>query len=139
MAKILVIDDCPEFREVIRDTLEDLGHSVILAGSADEGKEKCQQGVDLVLCDLVMPVDSDDELDDVYMDESAMAGVHAIHEIHRLRPEVPVVAISGQMHGQPLRAIQNFGAVGSLAKPFAREDLQRVIDTALRRAEVMRA
>jgi len=51
MAKILVVDDDPDFLEATRMVLEPAGHEVITATDGDEGLERSQQEEpDLVHC-----------------------------------------------------------------------------------------
>lgn len=55
-ASILVVDDSPVNRELIRSTLEPFGYVLQLAGSVEQGWERIRhESVDLVLCDLHMP------------------------------------------------------------------------------------
>ena len=56
MKKILVIDDTPEVREVIRGTLSLKGFDVVSAGDGAAGVEVAtSQLPDLILCDINMP------------------------------------------------------------------------------------
>jgi len=58
MAKILIVDDDPDFREVSRTCLEKKGFEISEAGSADEGFEKVQsERPDLLILDVLMPID----------------------------------------------------------------------------------
>ena len=64
MKKVLVIDDCEEFREVVFDLLEDAGYEVQLAGGAAGAIELCEkEKFDIVLCDLVLPTECEFEDD----------------------------------------------------------------------------
>lgn len=55
-ASILVVDDSPVNRELIRSTLEPFGYVLLLAGSVEQGWERIQdESIDLILCDLHMP------------------------------------------------------------------------------------
>ena len=55
-AKILVVDDDGDLREVLRIVLEDVGYRVILAASGPEGLETAdRERPDLVLLDVMMP------------------------------------------------------------------------------------
>ena len=57
MATILVIDDEPLVREVVRDILRDEGYHVVSASHGQEGLGMLRTvAVDLILCDLMMPV-----------------------------------------------------------------------------------
>lgn len=53
MAKILLVEDEPDTRELVRLTLELDGHEVIEAGTAEEGIARARAGrPDLILMDL---------------------------------------------------------------------------------------
>ena len=55
-ASILVVDDSPVNRELIRSTLEPFGFVIQLAGSVQQGWDRAQsESIDLILCDLHMP------------------------------------------------------------------------------------
>jgi CheY-like chemotaxis protein len=56
--KILVVEDDPEIREVVRDVLQDEGYAVVTATNGKEGLERLRQMARpcLVLLDLLMPV-----------------------------------------------------------------------------------
>ncbi len=57
MAQVLIIDDDPASRDVMRRTLESSGHRVTLAEDGEQGIAKLGEMVpDLVLLDLMMPV-----------------------------------------------------------------------------------
>jgi len=130
MTNILVVDDCEEFREVVSDLLRDSGYTVFLAACPDEGYKHCEAGkMDVILCDLVMPIDLESHFE---QDEgSAMVGVHAINGFAEKYPDTPIIAMSGQMDDAPLKGMKSFGAAGSLAKPFGRDELVRVVEKAL--------
>jgi CheY-like chemotaxis protein len=53
---ILVVDDEPDYRLVIRSILSSEGHAVVLAEDGVEALEKLEEGaVDLVIADIYMP------------------------------------------------------------------------------------
>ncbi len=55
MAKILLVDDDPDFVDVTKLILEKNGHEVLVASCGEEGWEKVQaEKVDLVLLDVMM-------------------------------------------------------------------------------------
>jgi CheY-like chemotaxis protein len=55
MAKILVVDDDPDFLEATRMVLEPAGHEVITATDGDEGLERSrEEEPDLVILDVIM-------------------------------------------------------------------------------------
>jgi CheY-like chemotaxis protein len=130
MKSILVVDDCEEFRETVGDILSEAGYEVTLAGGADEARELVKErDFQVVICDLVLPVESSD-----LENESAMVGVHMVHEFSKLLPQVPIIAVSGALTGEPLNAIKQFGAVTTLSKPFGQKELLDAVGQALRSA-----
>ena len=57
MKKILVVDDNPVSRELIREVLEDNHQRVLEAGNGEEALEKVlQEEPDIILLDIQMPV-----------------------------------------------------------------------------------
>src|SRR5436189_3651026 len=55
-AVILVIEDDPDIREVLRELLGDKGYTVETASGGDEGLARLREGgVDLVLLDVMLP------------------------------------------------------------------------------------
>ncbi|MGC9359147.1 MAG: response regulator [Anaerolineae bacterium] len=55
MAKILVVDDDPDFLEAMRMVLEPAGHEVITATDGDEGLQRSrEEEPDLVILDVIM-------------------------------------------------------------------------------------
>ena len=120
MARILVVDDDELTRQVIHQMVETLGHQATSAASGSEALNACREhSFDLVVTDLLMP-DQD--------------GIELIRELHRLRPELRILAVSGG--GQVtatnyLTSARMLGAVGVLAKPFSRTDLREALERAL--------
>lgn len=129
MKRVLVIDDSADFCETLCELLSELGYEPTTAGDPEAAKAACsQKKFDLIFCDLVMPVHDEDESLDGIESGSAMVGLHAVHELSKLQTGVPVVAMSGQLTGEPLAAISRFGAVAALSKPFGLSDLQQVLN-----------
>jgi CheY-like chemotaxis protein len=57
-AKILVVDDEPEFVDVVQTVLEGSGYDVVTAGSGEEGKQKAlDEEPDLIILDVMMETD----------------------------------------------------------------------------------
>ena len=128
MTRVLIIDDCNEFKLVVQEILEDIGYYVFSADGPKEALNICdQQEFDVVLCDLVMSTE-EEKIDD-YQNHSAMVGVHTMRELARRHPNLPIIAVSGQLTGAPLHSMQSFGAVKCLSKPFGRDELIGAIDT----------
>jgi CheY-like chemotaxis protein len=86
LMKILVIDDEPEARDLLRRLLEKDGHSVITAGSGQEGISIFEDALlqqnpfDLVITDFGMP---------------QMNGGQVAKAIKSLSPSTPIILFSG--------------------------------------------
>jgi putative two-component system response regulator len=102
--KVLVIDDDPEIREIIRQTLTKLGYKAGTAKSGEEGIERItRESFSLVLCDVMMP---------------EMDGLETLSRIKKLDNALPVVMISGEgTHDRLIQAI-NKGATDFISKPL---------------------
>jgi DNA-binding NtrC family response regulator len=118
MARILVIDDEPDMRVLLEQTLKAAGHEVILAADGREGVERyCTRPADLVITDLYMP---------------NQEGLETIAELRRRFPEVAIIAMSGKAAALTMLSIaQKFGAIGILHKPFLTEELIAAVGKAL--------
>jgi CheY-like chemotaxis protein len=86
LARILVVDDEPDERFLVRRALKKQGHDVTVAGNGADGLKIAQEQVpDLVVTDIMMPV---------------MGGVEFIR---RLRGDlatagIPILAATGDTH-----------------------------------------
>ena len=108
---VLVVDDDPAVREVVRANLELEGYTVHEAGSAEEGMRLLDaEPPDLILLDVMMP-----QVDGWEM-------LRRVQEQHG-PGGIPVVMFSGQAEADEEAATR--GAQGFVGKPF---DLQRLID-----------
>ena len=118
---VLVVDDDPGVRQVVRANLEAEGYAVREAGSADEGLASLEEEPpDLLLLDVMMPeVDGWEMLRRV----QERYGVGAI----------PVLVFSGTVEERAVADAAVRGARGFLGKPF---DLQQLIDQAKQLAPV---
>ncbi|MFL5341178.1 MAG: response regulator [Gemmataceae bacterium] len=124
MAFILVIDDDPNVRNVIRAHLEPAGHQVRDAGDGIKGLQAfIDERPDLVLCDLFMP---------------EKCGTQTIRDMLRRDPCVPVIAISGGAswdHSSSrlyLSAAECLGTFAVLPKPFTAAALLAAVRDGLR-------
>lgn len=116
MAKILVVDDDPSDRELMRSILERDGHRVTVAtGGRDALDTLSSTTFDAVVTDILMP---------------DVNGADLIEEMHRrVEGYTPVVVVTGGGSGDPtvvLRSIEHLGVTASLEKPF---ELAALTDT----------
>ena len=110
---VLVVDDNPNVREVVRINLEMEGYSVREAGNAEEGLAAVEDDApDLILLDVMMP-----QVDGWEM-------LRRVQERHGVG-SIPVVMFSGQLESSVGREAQERGAQGFVGKPF---DLRALIE-----------
>lgn len=122
MARILVIDDDAAYRALLREFIEDKGHTVIEAENADEGTAVfLRETIDLVISDLMMPVKS---------------GIDLLHELKRINPKVLFILVTGYPGvDTAIKAIRD-GAYDYLAKPVEMNQLAAVMNRALSTLEL---
>jgi excisionase family DNA binding protein len=110
---VLVVDDNPNVREVVRVNLEMEGYSVREAGNAEEGLAAVEDDApDLILLDVMMP-----QVDGWEM-------LRRVQERHGVG-SIPVVMFSGQLEATLGREAEERGAQGFVGKPF---DLRALIE-----------
>jgi len=108
---VLVVDDDPQVRDVVRINLEMEGYAVVEAGNAEEGLKAVEDDApDLVLLDVMMP-----QVDGWEM-------LRRVQERHGVG-SIPVVMFSGQLDAGTEAAER--GAQAFVGKPF---DLRALID-----------
>jgi len=115
---ILVVDDEPDIRGVLRDQLELGGFRVIEAGRALEAVEVARERQpDLITMDVMLP------------DLDGFEAIRLLRESERTR-EIPVVILSAvELSGDDTRAL---GPTAHLTKPFSRLDLLAAVRANLR-------
>lgn len=114
MPKILIIEDEAAIRRVLIKILSEENESYQVEDAEDGilGYEKIKNyDYDLVLCDIKMP---------------KMDGVELLEAVKKIKPEIPIVMISG--HGDMETAINTMriGAFDYISKP---PDLNRLLNT----------
>lgn len=120
-ARILLVEDEAPIQELLAFNLEQAGHQVIRAGSAEEGLRIVKQALpDLVLLDWMLP------------------GMSGVEMARRLRAddrtrEVPVIMLTARWEEQDKIAGLENGADDYITKPFSPRELQARIKAVLRR------
>jgi len=114
MSKILIIEDEAAIRRVLKKIIseENEGYEVEEAADGLQGLEMIlNNDYDLVLCDIKMP---------------KMDGVEVLEKVKKVKPEIPIVMISG--HGDLDTAVNTMrlGAFDYISKP---PDLNRLLNT----------
>ena len=114
MSRILIIEDEAAIRRVLTKILSEESETYSVEDVEDgiQGLERIKNNdYDLVLCDIKMP---------------KMDGVELLEAVKKIKPEIPMVMISG--HGDMETAIQTMrlGAFDYISKP---PDLNRLLNT----------
>ena len=120
MKQILIIDDEPQIRSMLKMMLERAGFNVIVASDGKEGMKIFEKkSVDLVITDLIMP---------------EKEGIEVIQELRKNNSNLPIIAISGGGKNSPdtyLNIAKLLGANAIFEKPVAKEKLIDAVNKAL--------
>lgn len=105
MAKILIIDDETSIQKYIGKLLTPMGHEVITAENAGSGLQLATQtDIRLIITDYCLP--------------GGLERVELIKALRELRPEVPVIVISGYADNDIVSECEALGVRDVLTKPF---------------------
>ncbi len=118
-ARILIVDDEPDYVSTIQYHLKWSGYDVTTAANGKEGLEKADQiKPDLVLLDTSMPV---------------MNGWEMLERL-RKNPDMkdtPVIMVTARCEVQDIETASSFGISDYVAKPFDFTELKEKITAAL--------
>ena len=121
---ILVADDDPDIRDILKDTLSSLGARVTVACDGRECLNKIEaECPELILLDIEMPVKN---------------GLDVLKEIGQRRFDTTVIMITA--YGSIARAVQAMkeGAFDFITKPFELDHIALVVEKALARERLKR-
>jgi CheY-like chemotaxis protein len=113
MAKVLIIEDQKELRDMYQLMLEQMGHEVATAVDGVQGLHELKASPDLVLLDLSMPTASGDVV---------LGFIRSTPELEHLR----VVVISAHPDADTIAA--ELGADACLKKPVSLNDITRTVE-----------
>ena len=117
-ARVLLVDDEMEVREVYEESLKSGGHDVVVAGGGKEALSLfARHRFDLVITDLSM---------------SGLSGFDVAKEVKRLDPDVRVILLSGWSIQQDDTRAKEAGVDQVLVKPCLFEDLLEAVQNVLR-------
>ena len=115
---VLVVDDEPKIRRLVRLVLEPEGFAVLDAGDGQEAVGMLQEArPDVVLLDVAMP---------------RLNGMDACRRIRALS-DVPVVMVTAQGEEGMVKRAMDLGADDYLTKPFHPRELVARVRAVLRR------
>jgi two-component system cell cycle sensor histidine kinase/response regulator CckA len=116
---ILIIDDEEGIREMLTDSLEDLGYAV---ASCKDGVEAVdfyrahQTEVGIVILDMTMP---------------RMSGAECFTQLQAINPAVKVIVSTGGSFDQDVRQMRKQGVLHFIPKPVSVDDIVALIDQIL--------
>ena len=117
--KVLVVDDDPKIRKLIRVNLEPRGYFVREAADGSEAIQAFRDNApDLILLDLVMP---------------GIDGIEVCQNV-RERSDLPIIVLSGRDDEELKVRALDAGADDYVSKPFGYEELLARVRAVMRRA-----
>jgi two-component system chemotaxis response regulator CheY len=127
--RVLVVDDEPVVRTLVRKTLEQAGYDILEAENGEKAIEVINTGenrlvLDVVICDIRMP---------------KINGVEAIDYFQREYPHVPVIVLTGFPDTAMAVSFMRHGVVDYLVKPVEAEKLKAAVARAMERRRIARA
>lgn len=117
MSKILIIDDEIDLVNLLKDSLENRGHTVLTAFDGEEGIRKAKEQPDIIILDIMMP------------------GIDGYEVIRRIRDAIfcPIIFFSAKQSETDMIKGLALGGDDYLTKPFSLNELLARIDAHLRR------
>jgi len=114
---VLLVEDDDEVAALVSEMLAQLGYNVVRAASAHAALGALADGrsVDVVFSDIMMP--------------GGMNGVDLARELHRRRPDIPVLLTSG--YAEAARRDAEAASIPILRKPYQVDDLAAALGAAL--------
>jgi len=121
---VLVVDDDPLIRETLEDWLADRGlRNTVVKNAAGALEAVTEHSFDVVLSDIMMP---------------GQSGMELLHELHQLRPELPVILMTGFASVDSAVAAMRAGAFDYVTKPFKLDAVMASLERAFQFRELER-
>ena len=123
---MLIVDDNSEFLQFLRAELQPLFKQVVKAHNGEEALHILKnQQLDIVVSDVMMPI-----MDGYQLCKCIKEDIDVSH--------IPVILLTAKSDGESQRIGYKLGADAYLSKPFDTELLVSVIETQLRRKELLK-
>ena len=113
---VLIIDDEPSIREITKTSLEAYNYKAITASDGIEAialYAEYRDKISIVLTDMLMP---------------SMDGITTIRTLHKINPNVKIIAISGLATSDKMNAAYDLGIKAFLSKPYTAKQLLETIN-----------
>jgi two-component system chemotaxis response regulator CheY len=126
--RVLVVDDEPLVRQVLRMTLEKAGYDVLEAENGEQAIDAINSNenplvLDVVICDIRMP---------------RINGVEVIEYFQRQYPHVPLIVLTGYPDTSMAVSFMRHGVVDYLVKPVNAERLRTAVTEAMDQRNLVR-
>jgi two-component system chemotaxis response regulator CheY len=116
-AKVLIVDDSGLARRMMRQMLEELGHSVEEAADGAAALERyVLNRHDVVLLDMVM---------------HGMYGFDVLTKLKQLNPDLPIIIATADIQKSTRDLVKAAGAAAMINKPLKKDELATVLSTVL--------
>ena len=124
--RVLVVDDEPDIRKVVKMALTKAGYDVIEAEDGEKAIEAIQEGenpllLDVIICDIRMP---------------KINGIEAINYFQQQWPRVPIIVLTGFPDMEMAIGFLKKGVVDYLVKPVEKEQLTNAVAKALAQRKI---
>lgn len=124
--RVLIVDDEPDIRKVVRMTLHKAGYDVLEAENGEKAIEVINSGenrllLDVIVCDIRMP---------------KVNGIEAIAYFRQNYPRVPLIVLTGFPDTDMATSLLRQGVVDYLVKPVEGEKLKASVARAMEQREL---
>lgn len=126
LGSVLVVDDEPDVRKVIRMTLEKTGYHVLEAEDGEQAIKVLNRGENPILVDTIIT--------DIRMPK--INGVEAITYFQREYPSMPLVVLTGYPDLDMATSFMKQGIVDYLVKPVEKEKLKTTVAKAIEQRQL---
>ncbi len=111
---LLIVDDSESIRELISSNLKDAGYNVIKAINGQDGLDKINGDIKLIVTDLNMPI---------------MDGITMVKNIRKnpTYKHMPIIMLTTESQLEKKNAAREAGATAWMTKPFDKEKLLGVV------------
>jgi len=124
--RVLVVDDEPDVRKVVKMTLEKAGYDVREAEDGEQAIQEAKAGdnplmLDVIITDIRMP---------------KLNGVEAIQFFQKKFPHVSLIVLTGFPNIEMATSLMENGVIAYLVKPVEREKLLAAVSKAMELREI---
>lgn len=111
---VLVVDDRLEDRETFKDILESKGYRATTAKDGYEAIDLVKKGnFDIIFIDVKMP---------------GIDGVKTFEEIHKIRPDIAVIMVTGYSAEELVKGAIDKGAYACIYKPLDMDKILKIVE-----------